>query len=336
MKSSPFFISFGLSLFFVVLLSRPDLCASEKALVEIQSSVGETSDGVRQSKLSSSYRNHRRYPGWKYEGEASDQWDLGGELTTSRGSNLLNRFQVVGVRGQVGRQLSEFQLIDFGLGGIFANDLGTGKIESALVGMAKWSGEVSRSFSFVTTAERASTTFDYLQPERSSLGLLSVKVSVATTYRLAESVKLGFGFAETWINDSNRKTDVQLSTMYGFSTGVPWIWAGFEAGTFSNSDKKAAYWSPTRFSFFGPRIESSFEFWKKSDVWILSGGLSGGISLIKEEQNASGLSYSVTPGLSFGDRNLRLFQLSYGRILSKQGSGEWSQNEVRLSGSFSL
>ena len=123
-----------------------------------------------------------------------------------------------------------------------------------------------------------------------------------------------------FFNDANRRTDGDLSVMYGLSPDWPWIWvgAGYERLTDSNSNQ-GHYWAPRVFEDIGPRIDLAVPIYGALSYLM---GLN--FNWFRDIDYGTGFGYYGTAKLQYGQSDGRHCYFGIESIESKQGAGKWS------------
>lgn len=118
-------------------------------------------------------------------------------------------------------------------------------------------------------------------------------------------------------NDVTRNY-VDTELMYSIMKFPHWIRAGIGYETFDYNKNSAAYWSPSDFYSWGPRLDLSYVFNEKFQVF-----LGGTYSWFEEDKTYTGNGYYMRTGGRYGAREDFNVELSYERNESIQNNSSW-------------
>jgi len=138
--------------------------------------------------------------------------------------------------------------------------------------------------------------------------------------RPAKTVRAVYTQKIFYFNDANRRTDGDVSVMYGLSPDWPWIWvgAGYERLTDSNSNL-GHYWAPRIFEDIGPRIDLAVPLYGPLSYMM---GLN--FNWFRDIDFGTGFGYYGTAKIQCGQSDGRHAYVGIETIESKQAANKWS------------
>lgn len=330
-------ILIGLVFFLVGAAGAADKAPSlpEKSIAWANLGYETTSDGLRDAGLEMGYQVHRRDLFWPYPEEKQRAWDLGIHAVVHSGANPQSTYHGYKFTGELARKFSNRFLLNAVAGThlIRTPDPTTSQIATHSI----FAGDVSGYFHFNDLFDmRAGVAHDLVYTELVQISNVSNALA-ATTY----GIDLTYHPYERWrlvsrntyrvYSDTNERKDTDTSILYGISTGVPWIWVGAGVEYLSFLKPESTYWTPDRFSAYGPRFEGDFPIEGNFSV-------AGGLNINRNQQDGleGGWGYYASAKLRYGTREGSRIELGFQSILSQQRTGRWTGQGYTLGycGSF--
>ncbi len=308
--------------FFVFITTHPALAASDFGEVQILN--GATSDDLTVKIYQFQLNKNKKNFAWPYSHQDDSlEWGLLGRYTESRAPNLT------------------FQLSDLVLGGGFI--LSSNHFIRTQFG-ASYLQEDSRDFQTTLLAD-VEYTYKWGQNSVSGLtvgqghmtpmvialngpaqSMYSQNLGLFTDWNFLTDWQFSFKTRGDISQDSNQRFWMDSQVMYAISKFPHWIRVGFGTTYLGYQFPTGQYWSPRRFSAYGPRADVSV-----SVVEEISLFFGGSYNLFQEDSFSPGDGYYVRTGMNWGDRNSHLLSLSFENGESTQNNRLWYSHFYNLS-----
>lgn len=124
-----------------------------------------------------------------------------------------------------------------------------------------------------------------------------------------------------FLRDSVERTYFDAELMASLMKYPHWVRVGFGYHTLDFNKSVTNYWSPTDFYAYGPRVDLSYVFNNKMQIY-----LGGNYSWFEENQTFKGSGYYMRGGGRYGIREDFTVDLSYERNESVQNNSSWVAN----------
>ncbi len=301
------------------------LFAQDLAQTQFSSDWQNTSDGIFQNTWTGRYRSRRSDMFWPYSNESESGPGWGANVSWSRGTNASTSYQGTSAQAVFSEKFSQRAWLELTAGDHHLNNITSTQQTDFLTARLETLVALN-SFNLNLVANRDFIYADLYQPGGVTQALSAQSLYLDLQYRPQEKWRFLSRNSYRWISDGNQRREFDLSTMYGVSIGVPWIWMGLGADLLSYANTSPGYWSPSQFASMGPR----FEF-----VVPLLGAFSGTYALnvnrIDEVGSSPGLSFYAVAGLQYGTREALLIELAYTRIQSSQNGNTWNDDGAKIS-----
>jgi hypothetical protein len=164
---------------------------------------------------------------------------------------------------------------------------------------------------------------DFSNPVATISGKESGSWTWASKYKVQQFVE------REWINDGNRRWNLDLAGMYGISQHPVWAWVGVGANYFSYDHRKTNYWSPYQMIALGPRVDFAIPFW---DQWQYKIG--GSLNWLREESFAQAVGDYVRTALSYRPRDGTVVEIYYIDSRSTRSNSSWFGESVGINFSW--
>jgi hypothetical protein len=297
----------------------------EKGLLRGGSLIQSTTDNVVHQMLGLEYRNHRREIFWPYPEEAAQAWDFGFGTEFHSGHTSWGTY--------IGRRA--MASLGYKNDNVFYTNLSAGLHElnesSSSNGAPLFIGELQLFFIPVPGVNLSlKVSRDYLYQHWVQSGAISEQLIgtsgfLAIDYRIFERLRVNSRTLRVELSDHNLQWSHEFNVLYGLSPSSPWIWLGVGGQYVTFGEKRDSYWSPWRYVYGGPRLETSFQFFGK-----FSGAATISINAHQEDSATPGADYYLNTKLSWGARDTLQFDLGYTRIGSAPTPGTWSRDDFAV------
>lgn len=310
----------------VYLLLSP--CAySSTQYFGLDSFAGSTSDDLDLSIFRIGIERHKNDLGWPYKNQTDENsWGLSGRALDSIAAG--SKFKISEVRASGGWMLAENQQITADLGASYLvpeNRSSQTRMIGELTYKLKWQNE---SLSGISVGR------NHMSPRVMSLAgnpgnLYSTGAGLFTTWNIDDhwqaQVQTQFDFSE----DRNQRFWFDGQIMYAFSKFPHWLRVGFGTNYLGYQFPTLEYWSPRRFSAYGPRADVSLQIFDQLNYFV-----GGSYNLFQENSFTPGDGYYLRTGLNWGSRDSKVISLAFENGESTQNGRLWYSHFYSLSASI--
>ncbi len=317
-------------LMFIVTAAMPSMVMAEE-VSQLNSDVSSinTSDGISQKQLDIFYRNPRRELFYPFENEAEQGWDWGIRSVLSDGRNSQYAYRGTGLQLLGGRKFSKLASIESQLGFHQLKNTSTDESKTIFSGGVKGSAILDEKYT--TSLEISHGFVDGALIQTGGISnqftALSIKPGISARWSNRWLTQLRSQFHN--ISDDNQKSQIDIATLYGISTGVPWIWVGLGAEKLTYSKRSTSYWSPSEFISYGPRLEATVPVYEKVSA---AGGLNIN-RLYDKDTGTWGNGHYFSGRIQYGSRNEFNLSIYLIKIESVQNNNKWESTQSGLNAS---
>jgi hypothetical protein len=315
-----------LPFYLLLIITSASVLAQEMSYVNSDLGTFATSDRISQRQVEVFYRNPRRDIFYPYANEAENGWDWGGRTFLVDGKNAQYDFTATGLQLLGGRKFSKNVSAEVLAGFHQIQNTSVGNSKLAFSGYAKSNFIFSDRYTSSIEVGHSLKDGTLIQTGNTGDQLTAITIKPNIGMRWSEHWRSQIRYQYLFISDDNKKSLVDLSTMYGISTGIPWIWFGLGIERLNYSHRKSTYWTPSEFISFGPRLEATVPIKGKVSA-------SGGINLNRlydKDTDSWGNGYYFSWRLQYGDRNETNLSIYLIKIESYQNSSRWDSTNAGL------
>ncbi len=302
------------------------LLASEAAINTVELNSFSSSDGFQQKEINALYRNHRRELFNPYNNEAETSWDWGVSALMGDGHN--SAYKYTGAKLQIigGRKISKSVNLETKLGIHQLKNTTTNDTKNIFAGNLKGQFILNDIYSGSLDIVHGLARGGAIQQGAMHNQYQEISLNSSLSAKWSKHWQSILRSQNTYLSDSNQKSIYDFSTLYGISTGTPWIWAGVGIEKLNYTKRSEIYWSPVEFLSFGPRLDATVPI---SGKFSASTGLNLN-RLYDKDTRSWGSGYYFSGRLQYGDRNEFNIALNWIRIESIQNGNKWKSNQVGL------
>ena len=299
---------------FLLLLSFNSY-ADEPEHLMLSASTANTSDDLSLKTYGLEVRNNRRSLVYPYEDSADNAWDFGLKHYESSGSSESLHFIHSFSELFFGRKISPKFYVEAGAG--------VSKLESDNESKSFNSYKTKFEYSheqiyFKSRYAHEDTVLEMRYPRAINSFLKSHEFENIILWT-PQKYRFKYLIRKHWFSDNNVLTYQDLDLKYNLSRNGYWILAGLGFENYNNTEQSSGYWTPDKFSSFGPRFEVTGPFYKISYFHFALN-----LNRFSDENDDQGNGYYLNIGLQSAERNLNHFKIGYERVKSNQGSDYWS------------
>jgi hypothetical protein len=153
----------------------------------------------------------------------------------------------------------------------------------------------------------------------------SKNIQAQLSYKFMQKWQISLQSHFDFLFDRNQRSWLDGQVMYSLSQYPEWIRFGFGSTYLAYQKRSLNYWTPQRFSSYGPRLDISLPICKKFQFFA-----GGSYNWFQEDAFSPGEGYYARGGLSYGSRNDYLVQAIYENGESTQNDRLWYNQFVSL------
>lgn len=307
-----------------VALFAPVGWTAENGLFRTGVVADRTSDVFDRHELFFDYRNHRREFFWPWEEAETHDLDWGVNARRMRGSTITDRFDGTRVLGTLGKRFSPAVYLETSAGGHQLRVHGQGEKTLTIYSASAYLKPID------ALSVHLETDKDFVYQEDVLPAGISAKLDARTTrlgltWRPVNRLRILGQSRYRTFSDNNASHHNIFSALYGISPDWPWIWAGVGGEELEFDDQKTSYWSPKKFTAYGPRLDSSFPITQR-----LNGSAAINLDRLNEDGSHGNGGYFAL-GLEVRVSRTLYLKLDASHIKSVQRGSSWTGDTYSLS-----
>lgn len=307
---------------FLLLCLASGAHAENTDIYNIGGLTNKTSDNYERKEVFLDYRNHQREFVWPWQDSSDTSIDWG--VSLKRLSGTVNDVNFTGERALVmlGKRISSGLYLE-GWGGTHRLSVDNSDATRLSPHTINVYATPTREFTLRMSSQYDYVYYENLLPAGISEALTAHSSSFQLDWLPWENFRAsGFSRWRTY-NDGNSSRNNRLTVMYGFSTSVPWVWAGVGAEEINFADQRNTYWSPYKFTDYGLRFDSNMPLAERVNLT-----LAFNLDRIKEN-NLQGTGKYYSGGLEFKISSRVSLFLTGSYSSSLQSGSEWNEKTAQ-------